>query len=127
MLAHVVQLKESSTARNLRYHLLSLKVAMAPGEPLSFAVSLYATAKQKDLVIVPFVDESLGPLLATGTLNIGQRVWREFISLNMELVPPKPHGNIHDTVPFQLRVEKEFMNILRSVSDYDLRAKFISY
>ena len=43
MLAHAVHLKEFSTARNLKYYPLSLKAAMAPGEPLSFAVSLKIT------------------------------------------------------------------------------------
>ena len=62
--------------------------------------------------------------MATETLKIGQRVWREFIFLNKDLVPPpKPLASIGDT--FQLRVEKESMDALRSVSDYEQRARFV--
>lgn len=92
-----------------------------PGK--TFNVSIYGGTNVDSTATV--LDESLGPLLATGTLNIGQRVWREFISLNMELLPPKPHANIHTSVPFQLRGEKELMDALRSVSDHEHRAKFV--
>ena len=92
----------------------------APGR--TFNVTIYGTNVGSTTTVW---DESLGRL-ATGTLKIGQRVWREFSFLNKDLVPPsKPHANIDDAIPFQLRVEKELMDALKSVSDYEHRARFV--
>ncbi|KAF8328625.1 hypothetical protein F5887DRAFT_897525, partial [Amanita rubescens] len=49
--------------------------------------------------------------LATGKLKIGPGVWREYIFLNIDILPPHPHTTIDD-IPFQLRPEKELMDVL---------------
>ncbi|KAM6489886.1 Pyridoxal phosphate-dependent transferase [Amanita muscaria] len=49
--------------------------------------------------------------LATGKLKIGPGVWREYIFLNIDILPPHPHTTIDD-IPFQLRSEKELMDVL---------------
>jgi hypothetical protein len=49
--------------------------------------------------------------LATGELKIGPAVWREYIFLNIDILPPHRHTTIDD-IPFQLRSEKELMDVL---------------